>query len=318
MDSRCDRPCTANNLEATQRSGYVYLPRASATTPNSDVGPIVRIGPNEATYFYEPFKTGPSSTFQTAEPREHSTLRRLISKPFSKKSVLEFEPHIWESIDTLSTVLRQNSETNTFFDLSKMSRCLSLDFITKFTYGESTEAVKSPDFHEDILDAFDSFSISNFLFMMMPSLRTPSISLLSKLPFKVFQAIPKMRQQVQDALEMYEKSAKFGAVTGFQPLLQSEHTTSLTQNHPLDKDFLIADGISHVFAGTDTTSTTLTLTLIEIFTNPNIYDRLHAELKQAIPNSNETAQLSNLENLPFLTACVKVGEHTPSSTRAQL
>jgi hypothetical protein len=38
-----------------------------------------------------------------------------------------------------------------------------LDFITKFTYGESMEAVRAPGFHDDILDAVDSFAVSNYL-----------------------------------------------------------------------------------------------------------------------------------------------------------
>jgi hypothetical protein len=63
----------------------------------------------------------------------------------------------------LSDVLRQHDKADNTFDLSKMSRCLSLDFITNFTYGESMQAVLSPEFHDDVLDAFDSFAVSNFL-----------------------------------------------------------------------------------------------------------------------------------------------------------
>jgi hypothetical protein len=87
----------------------------------------------------------------------------LVSRPFSRKSILEFEPQIWDSTKELTEVLRQTYATDAVFDLSKMSRCLSLDFITKFTYGESMEAVRAPGFHDDILDAFDSFAVSNYL-----------------------------------------------------------------------------------------------------------------------------------------------------------
>ncbi|KAJ5626406.1 hypothetical protein N7510_002715 [Penicillium lagena] len=303
-------------------------------------GPIVRIGPNEvsiddieihnrvlycqapkymkAAYFYDPFKTGPSGIFQSSEPKEHSTLRRLVSKPFSRKSILQFEPEIWKSVDMLSDVLCQHDKDNNCFDLSKMSRCLSLDFITNFTYGESMQAVLSPRFHDDVLDAFDSFAVSNFLFMMIPSLRQPSIALLSILPFKVFQAIPRMRLRVQKALERYDTTGKINHDTGFQPLLQAEHAASITQNYPLSKDFLIADGLADIFAGTDTTSTTLTLTLNEIFSNSMVYGRLHAELKRAIPNLSDTAELSNLESLPYLAACVKEGLRFSTPVRSRL
>ena len=90
-------------------------------------------------------------------------LRRLISRPFAKKSIFEFEPQIRASLDQLSTVLATKAKQGSAFDLSKMSRCLSLDYISKFVYGECLESVNSPGFQDPILDAFDSFVVSNFL-----------------------------------------------------------------------------------------------------------------------------------------------------------
>lgn len=94
--------------------------------------------------------------------------------------------------------------------------------------------------------------------------------------------------------------------SNFQPLLQAEREASIVQSYPLTEDFLIADGLADIFAGTDTTSTTLTLTLLQIFTNGTIYDRLHQELKEAMPGPDGTARLCDLESLPYLSACVKV------------
>lgn len=101
--------------------------------------------------------------FQSSEPKEHSSLRRLASKVFSRRSILQYEPQIHETLELLSSILSTKASTNTAFDLSKMSRCLSLDFICKFTYGQTLEALKVPDFNESILEAFDSFAVSNFV-----------------------------------------------------------------------------------------------------------------------------------------------------------
>jgi hypothetical protein len=115
-----------------------------------------------------------------------------------------------ESTERLVEILNKLSTEEKTFCLSKMTRCLSLDFITGFVYGNPMGAIESPEFHHDVLDAFDSFAVSNFLvsvpwslfniyiltsmeFMMLPSLRRPSIAFLSMLPFRVFQAIPLMR-----------------------------------------------------------------------------------------------------------------------------
>lgn len=86
----------------------------------------------------------------------------------------------------------------------------------------------------------------------------------------------------------------------------SEIETATSQNETLSQDFLIADGLADIFAGTDTTSTALILTIRQILLNQAIYDRLHEELKIALPTINTPPDLVKLEALPFLSACVKV------------
>jgi hypothetical protein len=76
---------------------------------------------------------------------------------------MDFEPQITDSILEMTLALTPLVEKEIPVDLSKMLRCLTLDFITRFTYGESMHAVQSKDFKEDILDAFDSFATSNFM-----------------------------------------------------------------------------------------------------------------------------------------------------------
>jgi hypothetical protein len=90
-------------------------------------------------------------------------LRRLVSRPFSRKSIIAFEPQIRASTDQLVEIMDKLSIQKQSFCLSKMTRCLSLDFITAFVYGESMGAINAPEFHLDVLDAFDSFAVSNFL-----------------------------------------------------------------------------------------------------------------------------------------------------------
>jgi methylaspartate ammonia-lyase len=87
----------------------------------------------------------------------------LVSKPFSRKNVLDFEVEIHDSVRELTDIIRKLASGNVEVDISKALRCLSLDFITRFTYGESMHAVQTKDFEEEVLDAFDSFAPSNFL-----------------------------------------------------------------------------------------------------------------------------------------------------------
>ena len=91
----------------------------------------------------------------------------------------------------------------------------------------------------------------------------------------------------------------------------SEIETASGQSETLTQDFLIADGLADIFAGTDTTSTALILTIRAILMNKAIYNKLHAELKIAMPTIDTPPDLVKLEELPFLSACVKV--HVPRS-----
>lgn len=100
---------------------------------------------------------------------------------------------------------------------------------------------------------------------------------------------------------------------GFTSLLAATRIAAAKQNIQLPLAWLHSEGVGTVFAGTDTTSTTLTLTMLEIFGRPEIYNRLHAELKEAMPDPTTTISVTKLEGLPYLSACVKV-RHIPVFT----
>lgn len=111
---------------------------------------------------------------------------------------------------------------------------------------------------------------------------------------------------MRKALELYNHGQENKQDTTFQPLLQSEQDAAEKLGAPLSKDFLIADGVADIFAGTDTTSTTLTMTLLAIFASKPIYDKLHEELKTIMPDQYTIPSLPQFEALPYLSACVKV------------
>ncbi len=125
-------------------------------------------------------------------------------------------------------------------------------------------------------------------------------------------------QQVKTALELNSHNQEKFDQNEFQPLLQSAMKASVAQHQPLSQDFFVSDGLANIFAGTDTTSVTLTLTLLEIFCNDAIYTRLHSELRTAIPQKSGLIDLAELEALPFLTACIKEGLRFSTPVRSRL
>jgi cytochrome P450 len=88
-------------------------------------------------------------------------------------------------------------------------------------------------------------------------------------------------------------------------LLEAMQATMANMNQIYTREAAVSDGVGVIFAGTDTTSTTLTFTILNIFSSPQVYERLYQELKQAMPDPSNICPLSELEALPYLTARVK-------------
>jgi cytochrome P450 len=58
-------------------------------------------------------------------------------------------------------------------------------------------------------------------------------------------------------------------------------------------------------AGIDTTKTTLALATFYILDQPEVYERLHNELVEAIPDPSRIPPLTELEKLPYLSAIIQ-------------
>lgn len=55
-----------------------------------------------------------------------------------------------------------------------------------------------------------------------------------------------------------------------------------------------------VFAGTDTSSNTLTFASVNVLYNPDIHSRLKTELLKVWPELSERPRYEDLESLPYL------------------
>lgn len=79
------------------------------------------------------------------------------------------------------------------------------------------------------------------------------------------------------------------------------------------------DGQVTVIAGTLTTASALTYTLFCLLTQPAVLRQLKKELKNAIPDPAHLPALATIEQLPYLSACIKEGLRLSNgvSTRLQ-
>lgn len=141
-----------------------------------DVGKVVRIGPDElsiidqkasttnygqgskftkAKYFYRAFDNQASNLFTICEKDAHLQDKRLMSNSFSRANILRHEPMMTKKVDQLMKRLVEYAEAERPIPLVAAFRCLTIDTITEFCYGQSLNALESDEFHCSQFEAFD-------------------------------------------------------------------------------------------------------------------------------------------------------------------
>jgi hypothetical protein len=107
-----------------------------------------------------------------------------------------------------------------------------------------------------------------------------------------------LRKQVKDILAKPEILQAAPHPTIFHELVSGEDGRKIPSQQALeDEAFLM------IFAGTDTSSNTLTWATTYILQNPEVYTRLTNELMKAWPSLNDRPRYEDIENLPYLVSC---------------
>lgn len=201
-------------------------------------------------------------------------------------------------------------------------RCFALDGIASFCFGTSFEAVDEPDFASSIEHAMHASMPHVPLMKNFPSVKftietLPSdlVSLLQP-PMKGLMEMRKvctlivlhwpsltistprpqtLKKQVQEVLQHPEMLKTAPHPTIFHELLNKEHGHKIPSFTELRDEALLM-----VFAGTDTSSNTLTLATINVLHNTDIHKRLNAELMEAWPVLSNRPRYEDLEGLPYM------------------
>lgn len=86
----------------------------------------------------------------------------------------------------------------------------------------------------------------------------------------------------------------------------------------ITKDHLIEEGIVMFVAGTDTTAAALTITYHHLLQQPEVYRKLQEEIRTIMPTLHSRPTIEELDNLPFLNACVREGLRISSPSRFRM
>ncbi|KAL2852325.1 cytochrome P450 [Aspergillus pseudodeflectus] len=291
-------------------------------------GHLVRIGPNDLVtddpeiirrmsavrspytrsdwYNATAFSHKLNHVFCERDEQRHIDLRNKLIPGYSGKENLHLEQSVNEQLISLFKLIRNEytSSVGEFraVDFARLCQFLTLDVISAVAFGEAMGFLEhNEDLHGYIanqtamLPIFEWFSTLPILEKVV---RLPGISQL---------AMPTPSDTKGAGLLM--GVAKKIVATRYGPdkkvrrdMLGSFVTHGLTQEEAEQETVL------QIFAGSDTTATTIRTAVLYLITNPNVLFKLQAELDTANSSGNLSGPIltyDETQRLPYLQACVK-------------
>ncbi|KAE8381597.1 benzoate 4-monooxygenase cytochrome P450 [Aspergillus bertholletiae] len=310
-------------------------------------GPIIRIKPNElhiknpdyySTLYAGPgkhrnkdpwfsFISFPQSIFSTEGHELHRARRCNLGQFFKKKAILQFEPVINANIERLERHFSARVGSDRPLELHTAFQCFASDTVSQYCFGtqEGFHYLDEPE-----LSAAWKTQINWFFEFCRLNRHVPMLSSLARIfpwitchvttpPYKhVHQLEQDVRSRVRHAINQHRQSQ--GSKDGKLPmaiyptiLADPDVPESEKQSRRLEDDAIFL-----MMAGTDAPSQAIAITMFHILNNPRVYQKLKEELFENTTEWNTIHTLSQLEQLPYLTATIKEGLRISSIVTTRL
>ncbi|KEY67210.1 Sat11 [Stachybotrys chartarum IBT 7711] len=292
-------------------------------------GPIVRVNEREihirdSSYYHTIYAAGsrktnkdaatvgafdvPNSTAATVDHDQHRARRGYLNPYFSKRSLANLEPTIHERISKLLNRLEQHQNNDDIITLDGIFSALTADVICSRFYGKHFDYLSIPDYHFVVRDGFQGLTKLYHLGRFLPTL----VTILKCLPQQIIRLI---LPNLADLIVMRDEIQANG-IAQFTSSQTADSKASALVGALGDKNIpphertvarLLDEGTVFLFAGTETTSRTLAVTMFYLLTNPDCLKKLRAELDTLPSTEDYQHSLSTLESLPYLSGVVHEG-----------
>ncbi|KAL6245307.1 hypothetical protein RBB50_008082 [Rhinocladiella similis] len=247
---------------------------------------------------YDDFSKPYIGIFSMRNKAEHSQRRRLLSHAFSQSNLNNTEPLIKQKVEKLVTII--DGQAGKLQDMLLLFRLLAFDIIGELFLGQSfggLDSTSTPPFLVDMDNSFMVAGIESAFNGVSQILRwVPNSSLRRFLESK-----DRLHQYGVDAFDKYV--AQYGRDSGRKDLLTKILVPKSTDEALTDFDVHTEIG-NLVFAGTDTTSTTLTYLFWELTRHDTWQSRVRAELSAQGQWKNGMPSYSDVIDLPVLAAVI--------------
>ncbi|KAK4867372.1 hypothetical protein LT330_000882 [Penicillium expansum] len=252
---------------------------------------------------------GHPALFSITDPKEHAQRRRHMGVLFNRSKVPILTQMMVEEISRFNTLLGNLSQGS--LDLIPTCRALEADIVSRFAFGNSIGAIESLKGGEElqIVKENDLKSSKMSLHTNFPSLMR-MYEIIGEFTFRVTgwggssTSSKEFEDWASEQLKLAADSEKAPEVS-FLKVMAGER---------ISPESALSESKEMLGPGTDTTSATLAHILWALSLNQSLQDDLVSDLNAA----NWTTDMTELESIPRLTACVKEGIRWTGAASAML
>ncbi|TGO33366.1 hypothetical protein BHYA_0250g00120 [Botrytis hyacinthi] len=301
------------------------------------LGPLVRIGPNEVSFYsmemydavhkvnsrfekdprvYGEFVQGDSpALFSITDPVEHSKRRRLMGQLFNRSQMRNLEGLMLNHIDQFVQIVASSRDR---VNLLPVCRALEADIMSDFSFGHTIGALDAYSQGAEL----DMIAKNDEKATWMPLLTSfPGLCNTWEWVEQIVSSKTGYRTPYNKAMLDFHQWAERSWRTTLSDNANQEKSTSsfpnLVQtmvNSNLPSSTALSEATENLGPGTDTTSATLAHILWALGSNPDLQE----ELFQDLANVGFSTDMTTLEGIPRLQACVKEGIRWAGAAAAML
>ncbi|XP_057603658.1 cytochrome P450 3A29-like [Hippopotamus amphibius kiboko] len=233
---------------------------------------------------------GPVGVLKTAitiaEDEQWKRIRMLLSPTFTSGKLKEMFPIIGQIGDVLVRNLKKEAEKGKPINMKDFFGAYSMDVITGTAFGVNIDSLNNPhdpfvEYSKKILkiNIFDPFILSILFFpFLTPVFEALNISLFPKSSMNFFT------KSIKGMKESRLKDKQTHRVDLLQLMINSQNAKEIDTHKALSDLELVAQGIIFIFAGYETTSSSLSFLIYELATHPDIQQKLQEEIDATFPN----------------------------------
>ncbi|XP_076416471.1 cytochrome P450 3A21-like [Peromyscus maniculatus bairdii] len=222
----------------------------------------------------------------TSENEEWKRIRSLMTPVFSSGKLKEMFHIIQEYGDALVKTMNREVEKGKSVNMNKVFGAYSMDVITGALFGVKVDSLNNPQdlFVKNarkvfLFDFFNPWAFSTVLFPFLSRIYNKlNICLCPSDATSFFKKF--IERTKKDRLENTQEHR----MDFLQLMMNSQNSKDMESYKPLSDLEILAQSITFIFAGYETTSTTLTFIAYILATHPNVQKKLQHEIDAVLPN----------------------------------